>query len=57
MVLFALADRESFVLALTRDRFDGRRIPLGADALAQKVAAFRRSLDVGKASDACWPSQ
>jgi hypothetical protein len=29
MVLFALADKESFVLAPTRDRFDWHRIPLG----------------------------
>jgi hypothetical protein len=52
MVLFALADQASYVLALTRDNFDWQRIPLGADALSQKVAAFRRGLDVGKASDA-----
>jgi tetratricopeptide (TPR) repeat protein len=51
MVLFALADRESFVLALSRDSFDWQRIPLGADALSQKVAVLRRGLDVGKASD------
>jgi CHAT domain-containing protein/Tfp pilus assembly protein PilF len=51
MVLFALADKESFVLALTRDEFDWQRIPLGADALSQKVALLRRGLDVGKASD------
>jgi len=51
MVLFALADKESFVLALTRDRFDWRRIPLGTDALSQRVYTFRRGLDVGKASD------
>ena len=51
MVLFALADKESFVLALTRDKFDWQRIPLGADALSQKVAVLRRGLDVGKASD------
>jgi CHAT domain-containing protein/Tfp pilus assembly protein PilF len=52
MVLFALADQESYVLVLTRDRLDWQRIPLGVDALSQKVAAFRRGLDVGKASDA-----
>ncbi|MBV9459758.1 MAG: tetratricopeptide repeat protein [Bradyrhizobium sp.] len=52
MALFALADQESYVLALTRDKFDWQRIPLGADALSQKVAAFRSGLDVGKASDA-----
>lgn len=51
MVLFALADKESFVLALTRDEFDWQRIALGADALSQKVAVLRRGLDVGKASD------
>src|SRR5579859_7035910 len=52
IMLFALADRESFVLALTRDQFDWQRIPFGADALTQKVAAFRHGLDVGLASDA-----
>ena len=30
----------------------GEPLPLGADALSQKIAAFRRGLDVGKASDA-----
>jgi len=52
MVLFAPADKDSYVLALTRENFDWQRIPLGADALAQKVAELRRGLDVGKASDA-----
>jgi CHAT domain-containing protein/tetratricopeptide (TPR) repeat protein len=52
MVLFALADKESYVLALTRDTFDWQRIPLGSDTLSRKVAAFRSGLDVGKASDA-----
>jgi CHAT domain-containing protein/Tfp pilus assembly protein PilF len=52
MALFALGDKESFVLALTRDNFDWKKIPLGADALSQKVAAFRRGLDIGQASDA-----
>jgi CHAT domain-containing protein len=52
MLLFALGDKESFVLALTRDNFDWKKIPFGADAIAQKVAAFRRGLDAGRASDA-----
>ena len=52
MVLFAPAEKESYVLGLTRDRFEWHRIPPGADALTQKVAEFRRGLDVGKASDA-----
>ena len=52
LVLFAVAEKESYVFAMTRDRVDWRSIPAGADALSQKVAAFRRGLDIGKASDA-----
>jgi CHAT domain-containing protein/Tfp pilus assembly protein PilF len=52
MVLFALGDKESFVFALTRDNFDWKKIPFGADAVSQKVAAFRRGLDIGQANDA-----
>jgi CHAT domain-containing protein/Tfp pilus assembly protein PilF len=51
-VLFSLGDKQSFVFALTRDNVAWRTIPLGAEALSQKVAAFRSGLDVGKASDA-----
>jgi CHAT domain-containing protein/Tfp pilus assembly protein PilF len=52
MVLFAVADKESYVVALTRDGFDWKPVPLGAEALSRKVAAFRRGLDIGSASDA-----
>lgn len=52
LVLFAVAEKESYVFAMTRDRVDWRSLPSGADALSQKVAAFRRGLDIGKASDA-----
>jgi CHAT domain-containing protein/tetratricopeptide (TPR) repeat protein len=52
MVLFAVADKESYVFALTRESFDWKPLPLGAEALSQKVAAFRHGLDVGSASDA-----
>ena len=52
LVLYALADKESFVVALTRDASDWQRIPLGSDAITSKVAAFRRGLDVEHASDA-----
>ena len=52
MVLFAVADKESYVLALTRDDSDWKPLPVGAEALSQMVAAFRRGLDVGKANDA-----
>jgi CHAT domain-containing protein/tetratricopeptide (TPR) repeat protein len=51
-VMFSLGETQSFVFALTSDSVDWRAIPLGAEALSQKVAAFRRGLDVGKASDA-----
>lgn len=52
MVLFAVAEKESYVFALTRDTFDWKPIPIGADALSGKIAAFRRGLDIAKASDA-----
>jgi len=52
MVLFALAEKESYVIAIAREGFAWKQIPLGADALSQKVAAFRNGLDVGRASDA-----
>jgi CHAT domain-containing protein len=52
MVQFAVTEKESYVFAMTRDRVEWRSIPLGADALSQKIAAFRRGLDIGKASDA-----
>ncbi len=52
IVLFAVAEQESYVFALTRERFDWKPLPLGAESISQKVAAFRRGLDVGRASDA-----
>jgi CHAT domain-containing protein len=51
-VLFSPGETSSFVFALTRDSVDWKKIPLGAAALSQKVASFRRGLDVGKADDA-----
>ena len=52
MVLFSLAEKESYVFAITRDSFAWKPIPIGADALSEKIAAFRRGLDIAKASDA-----
>lgn len=52
MTLYSVVDKESHVIAITRDGVEWKRIPLGSDAITQKVAAFRRGLDVGKASDA-----
>jgi tetratricopeptide (TPR) repeat protein len=39
-------NKESYVFALTRESFEWKSIPLGSEALAQMVAAFRRGLDV-----------
>jgi CHAT domain-containing protein len=39
-------DKESYVFALTRQAFDWQTIPLGQQALADKVTAFRHGLDV-----------
>jgi CHAT domain-containing protein len=52
MTLFAVTEKESYVFTITRDGFDWKPIPLGAEALSQKIAAFRRGLDIGHASDA-----
>ncbi len=52
MVLFAVADKNSYVFAITRESFDWKPLSLGAEALSLKVAAFRRGLDVAGASDA-----
>jgi CHAT domain-containing protein len=56
LVLFAVVDNESYVLAMTHDGFEWRRLPLGAEAVSQKVAAFRRGLDLGKIGNANDPS-
>jgi hypothetical protein len=45
-VLFSVTAQESYVFALTRDGFDWKAIPVGGQALAEKVAAFRRGLNV-----------
>jgi len=51
LVFAAAGDKESYVFALTRDSVDWKPIPLGGDALAQRVAAFRRGLDVDMMAD------
>jgi CHAT domain-containing protein len=52
MVLFAVAEKESYVVAITRDDFDWKPLPLGADALSQRVASFRRGLDLANLGEA-----
>jgi CHAT domain-containing protein/tetratricopeptide (TPR) repeat protein len=39
-------NKESYVFALTRDGLDWKSISIGSEALAQKMTAFRRGLDV-----------
>jgi CHAT domain-containing protein len=46
LVFWLPADQETYVFALTRDGFEWKTFPLGVEALVQKVAAFRRGLDV-----------
>jgi CHAT domain-containing protein len=52
MTIYSVVDKQSYVIAITRDGADWKEVPLGANALAQKVTAFRKGLDVGKARDA-----
>ena len=52
MTIYSVVDKQGYVIAITREGVDWKEIPLGADALAQKVSAFRKGLDVGKAHDA-----
>jgi CHAT domain-containing protein/tetratricopeptide (TPR) repeat protein len=46
LVFLLPAESASQIFALTREGFEWRTIPLGAKELAEKVAAFRRGLDV-----------
>jgi CHAT domain-containing protein/predicted transcriptional regulator len=47
LLLFSAAgERESYVFALTREGFEWKTIPRGVEQLAEKVAGFRRGLDV-----------
>jgi len=48
LVFLLLGAKESHVFALTHDGLDWKVIPLGADAVVEKVAAFRRGLDLNE---------
>jgi tetratricopeptide (TPR) repeat protein/CHAT domain-containing protein len=48
IVYFLSGGKESYVFALTRERFDWATIPVGAEDLSDQVVAFRRGLDVAK---------
>jgi CHAT domain-containing protein/Tfp pilus assembly protein PilF len=52
LVTFLVGEDSSFVFALTREGLDWQRIPLGADKLAVKVAAFRKGLTIEEATAA-----
>ena len=52
MVVYSVVDKQSYVIAITREGVDWREIALGADEVTQKVTSFRKGLDVGKARDA-----
>ncbi len=52
MVMFAVTEKQSYVVAITREGFEWKPIPRGAEALSQNIAAFRHGLDIGKANDA-----
>jgi CHAT domain-containing protein/Tfp pilus assembly protein PilF len=52
MVLFAVTEKESFAFAITRESFDWKPLPIGAEALSKKIAAFRRGLDIADLGDA-----
>ena len=46
LLVYAAEDKESYVFAVTRTSAAWKRVALGASALSEKVAAFRRGLDV-----------
>jgi CHAT domain-containing protein/Tfp pilus assembly protein PilF len=46
LVIFSTGDKESYVFALTRGGFDSKTIPLGRAVLTEKIAAFRRGLNL-----------
>jgi CHAT domain-containing protein/Tfp pilus assembly protein PilF len=52
MVIYSVGDKQSYVVAITRDGADWKEISFGAEEMARKVSAFREGLDVGKARDA-----
>jgi CHAT domain-containing protein len=46
LAFFLSGDKQSYVFAMTRDRFEWRTIPVGADAMAAKVTQLRRGVEV-----------
>jgi hypothetical protein len=46
LVFLVSGEKESYVSALTSDGFEWKMIPVGAEGVSNKVAAFRRGLEV-----------
>jgi CHAT domain-containing protein/Tfp pilus assembly protein PilF len=46
LLVYANSDKETYVFAMTRQSATWKPIPLGAEALSSRIAAFRRGLDV-----------
>jgi CHAT domain-containing protein/tetratricopeptide (TPR) repeat protein len=46
MAFFLSSEKESHVFAVTRESFEWKTIPVGAEEMAAKVAAVRRGVDV-----------
>jgi CHAT domain-containing protein/Tfp pilus assembly protein PilF len=46
VVFFVTGEKESYIFALTRESFEWKTIALGENELSEKIAAFRRGLDV-----------
>jgi hypothetical protein len=57
LLVFLAADKESYVFALTRYKFDWKVIALGTKALSEKIAAFRHGLDVNEINRAIQESR
>ena len=51
LVLFLPGDKETYVFALTHDAFEWHTIPFSRKDLDEKVAAFRRGLDVDELNE------
>jgi tetratricopeptide (TPR) repeat protein/CHAT domain-containing protein len=46
LVLLAVGEMQSYVFALTRDRFEWHQLSIGAKDVADKISRFRRGLDL-----------
>lgn len=48
LIFWLPGEKETFVFALTKDKFDWKTIPIGAEQLSQKIAKFRIGLNPEK---------